>query len=306
VEVCGDGLDHDGDGLVDEGCPAPTPLGSPQRLTARVRQSSIAFAWLAPVTGAAATGYVLEAGLAPGQTTYRVPVAQTSLRVTDVGRGRYYVRVRAVAGAVTGPASNEVVVTVGCTTAPASPAQLTTAANGPLVTFAWTDPDGCSDTIYTLSVGTAPGAADLGRLDLSETSLSATLPPGVYYARVASRHAFGSSPAGPEVRLEVTALPCAAPAVAMRLTGRADASAVALAWSPLDETAAIAADLLSPVSYVLEAGTRRGAADLVATDVGRALSLVTTAPPGRYFVRIRPRHACGVGAPSNELVLDVG
>jgi hypothetical protein len=35
------------------------------------------------------------------------------------------------------------------------------------------------------------------------------------------------------------------------------------------------------------------------------LALVTVAPPGRYVVRVRARSASGVGAPSNEVVVNV-
>jgi len=56
------------------------------------------------------------------------------------------------------------------------------------------------------------------------------------------------------------------------------------------------------VAYIVEAGTRPGGADVTTIDVG-----LTTAKdffqvkPGTYYVRVRARNACGIGAPSNEL-----
>jgi hypothetical protein len=59
---------------------------------------------------------------------------------------------------------------------------------------------------------------------------------------------------------------------------------------------------------VLEAGSFTGAANLANIDT---LSTATSffAPgvgSGTYFVRVRAKNACGVSAPSNEIVVPVG
>jgi hypothetical protein len=57
-------------------------------------------------------------------------------------------------------------------------------------------------------------------------------------------------------------------------------------------------------TYVLEAGTGEGKND-VGTFVaaGNATSMDRQAPPGRYFVRLFARNACGTSLASNELVV---
>lgn len=39
-------------------------------------------------------------------------------------------------------------------------------------------------------------------------------------------------------------------------------------------------------------------------ELATALS-IASAPPGRYYVRVRAVNATGTGAPSNELVIDI-
>jgi hypothetical protein len=108
-------IDNDGDGEVDEGCasaPAQLP-GAPTRLRRQVSGSTVNLSWMAPISGAALTGYVVEVGVSPGATSYSVPLSpQTTLSAPNVGPGRYYVRVRAANDSGLRPASNEVLVRV--------------------------------------------------------------------------------------------------------------------------------------------------------------------------------------------------
>ena len=57
-------------------------------------------------------------------------------------------------------------------------------------------------------------------------------------------------------------------------------------------------------SYVIEAGSGTGQANLVSFDTGTASpTLTANAPPGSYFVRVRGKNGCGVGPASNEVLL---
>ena len=58
------------------------------------------------------------------------------------------------------------------------------------------------------------------------------------------------------------------------------------------------------VDYVLEAGSAPGLRDLYSAVIG-SHSLVTSAPPGRYFVRVRARNRAGTSDPSNEVLIEV-
>jgi len=57
--------------------------------------------------------------------------------------------------------------------------------------------------------------------------------------------------------------------------------------------------------YLVEVGSQSGASDLLVAPVGNTTSVGTLAPPGRYYVRIRGRNACGLTAASNELLVVV-
>lgn len=70
---------------------------------------------------------------------------------------------------------------------------------------------------------------------------------------------------------------------------------VSLAWAP----SAGAAD------YVIEVGSGPGLSNILVTGVGAGTALSTMAPPGVYFARMRGRGACGLGPPSNEIVVTV-
>jgi hypothetical protein len=57
--------------------------------------------------------------------------------------------------------------------------------------------------------------------------------------------------------------------------------------------------------YIVEAGSVPGARDLYNASVGALPSLVTQAPAGRYYVRVRARNTSGMSGPSNEVVVGV-
>jgi hypothetical protein len=73
---------------------------------------------------------------------------------------------------------------------------------------------------------------------------------------------------------------------------------VVLAWLP---------GANGPTSYVVEAGSSPGLANLANSDVGLTTTLTATGVgAGTYYVRMRARNACGVSGPSNEVVVRVG
>lgn len=95
------------------GCGAA--LVAPQSLVGSVSGLAVALSWT-PVLGA--TGYLVEAGSAPGLANLAaLPLVATSLAGT-VPAGTYYVRVRALSACGVGDASNEVVLRVGATPPP--------------------------------------------------------------------------------------------------------------------------------------------------------------------------------------------
>lgn len=86
-----------------------------------------------------------------------------------------------------------------------------------------------------------------------------------------------------------------APGAPTGLTGLVNGLSVGLWW-----TRAAGAQ-----SYLLEAGSASGLADVFAGDIGAATAIDATAPAGRYYVRVRGLNAFGMGPASNEIQLQL-
>jgi sugar lactone lactonase YvrE len=83
------------------------------------------------------------------------------------------------------------------------------------------------------------------------------------------------------------------------LTASVAGRTVTLTWSPPSGD--------PPTSYVIEAGSASGRADLANLDTGSpsATFAATDVPPGTYFIRVRARSAGGTSGPSNEAVVTI-
>ena len=90
------------------------------------------------------------------------------------------------------------------------------------------------------------------------------------------------------------AVGCAAPGTVSPLGYTVNGRQVVLTWN----ASAGATD------YMLEAGTSSGASNVFTVPTA-ATSLSATAPPNTYYVRVRPRNACGSGRSSNEVSFTV-
>jgi hypothetical protein len=186
-------------------------------------------------------------------------------------------------------------------TAPTAPVGLRSTVVGNTVTVAWDEvlsnsrlPTAVS---YILQVGSAPGAANLFNVSVgSLTTASGVVPVGTYYWRVIATNSAGASPPSADAQFVVGE--CRGPGVPEHFTFSVSARTVALAWNAASTGNA-------PSTYVVEAGSGPTLANLLSTPVGAVTSVVTTAPPGTYYVRVRAQNACGTSAPSNEQVIVV-
>jgi Tol biopolymer transport system component len=94
--------------VVGGGC--PLPLG-PSNLTGSVSGQSVSLSWVAAAGGI--TGYVLEAGSAPGLANVgQFDIGPGTALSAVAPPGTYFVRVRARSGCGLGPASNELTLTI--------------------------------------------------------------------------------------------------------------------------------------------------------------------------------------------------
>lgn len=263
---------------------APTLSGASAGLTA-------ALTWSPSASGGALADYYLEAGDAHGASnlaSVAVPGSATSYTATAPA-GTYYVRVRARNACGSMP-SNEVVLTlVPSCAAPGAPGIPVATVAGSNVSVSWSP--GSEATAHVFEAGSLPGLANLVSTLTQEPGVSAQAPPGVYFVRARGWNACGTGPASPETMIAVG---CQAPGPVSPLSYAVNGHLVSFTWA----TSSAATD------YVLEAGTSSGTADIAQLPVG-APWLAATAPSGTYYVRVRPRNACGSGWWSNQVVITV-
>ncbi|MEZ5293736.1 MAG: fibronectin type III domain-containing protein [Vicinamibacterales bacterium] len=178
---------------------------------------------------------------------------------------------------------------------PLAPTRLQATVTGSSVLISWlASPDATS---YQLEAGTTTGAANLFVGDIGAgTQLPVTVPHGIYFVRLRTKRGALIGPATPELTFTVGTPTCTAPPPAP--AGHAVATGgplVDLVWGS------------SPgaTSYLLEAGTATGIANLASVDLGNRLSFQVTAPPLSLFTRVRAVNACGMSPVSNEAAFTV-
>jgi hypothetical protein len=193
-----------------------------------------------------------------------------------------------------------------CLGVPAPPFNLAAIVTGTAVDLSWEwMSGGLPIDEFQLEAGSIPGAVDRAVVRLSGSVRSvriAGVPPATYYVRLRSVSGAGISASSNEIAVTVCgAAPCApSPGPPLNVTVSVVGRDVLLQWS-----APVTGG--PPASYVLEAGTAPGAANLGSFDTGStAQALVVPAvPPGTYFARIRARNGSGLGPPSHEVVVVV-
>jgi hypothetical protein len=280
---------------------------SPTDLSVRVTGSTVRFAWQIAEPMAMSRSW-LEVGTARGAANlaqFDTDSATTSMTVTNVPPGAYFVRVRIENATGKSHPSNEVPFTIGgaaCSQPLGAPTALIGTVSGTEVKLTWQAPTtGCAPTAYVIEAGSASGLSDLIAFSTgtSATSFSGSgVANGTYFVRVrASNEGVSSAPSN-EVRLAVGPSQCTAPPSApTSLTASVLDSSVTLRWGAV----------AGVTTYLVEAGSVSGASNLAASATGNAATaLQATAPNGTYYVRIRARNACGTSPASDELVVTVG
>ncbi len=282
--------------------------GPPIALSRSVAGSTLSLSWTAPMAGGPPTAYTIEAGSAPGLSnlaSFSTGNVLTSFSASSVANGVYYVRVRATNSAGTGGPSNEVSAVVG-PPAPGAPSGLTWSSAGSSISLTWTPPStGGAPTSYTVEAGSSTGLANLATLTTGNTATSfasSGVGNGTYFVRVKATNTGGTSGPSNEVALVVgcTAAPGAPSALH---TNQNNGGTVQFGWTAPTFTGTSN----GPTTYVLEAGTDPGLANLAVVDLGGPGTTVTFGGigSGTYFVRVKSRNMCGTSAASNEYTLVV-
>jgi len=188
------------------------------------------------------------------------------------------------------------------TSAPGTPTGLITSSSGSTVFLSWAAPSsGGTATAYTIEAGSSPGLANLANFSTGNTATSFSaggVGAGAYYVRVRATNSSGRSAASNESLLTVGGACTAAPPPpgAFTLTGNSNHT-VSFSWGAS----------ASATTYIIEAGSAPGAANLANANLGSSATSATFpgVGSGTYFVRLRAQNTCGTSGVSNEVTLVV-
>jgi hypothetical protein len=271
--------------------------GPPSALAASVQESRVTLTWQAPASGGAPTGYVVEAGTAPGLSDLAtVAVGQAlTFSTTGVAFGRYFVRVRAMNASGASSPSNEVVVTVGCAGPPGQPTTPVVSGSAPNIVLTWAPGSGPTPESYRVHAGTVPGVYALGTFVAASAGLAATVAPGTYFVAVHAVNACGASALSGEAIVIAGAPPPGGPTA---LTASVSGHTVTFTWTAASGTV---------LDYVLDAGNVPDRWNLlIGTSLGAATSAVFSAvPAGTFYVRVRAVNGNGSSPASNTVLVTV-
>ncbi len=252
----------------------------------------------------ARTGVRLEVGSAEGASDLYaedLPASQTTLS-SPAPPGRYFARVRSLAGSSVSPPSDDVSFAVG-SGVPAAALDVTAAVERTRLTFAWRPPSTGSPQAYVLEAGSSEGKRDLAVVPIAgdATSFVVEAPPGRYWARLFAVNGTTRSAPGTELRI-VMAPEDTCPGVPYApegLTATVSGNAVTLSWRSSSLFG------LPPDGYRILVGSTPGQRNLGTIDAGPALTLSGPAPAGTYYVSVVAVGLCGESPLSNVVAVVV-
>jgi len=284
--------------LAVEGC-LPRAIPAPTDLQVTQSGATLSFAWTLPAAPTR-TAVRLEVGTAAGRAdlvTLDLPPDQQTFS-TPAPPGRYFARVRALAGAATSLTTPDVSFAVGPPAVPASPLDFSAVTGGATVTFAWQPPSTGAPPQYELQVGSREGARDLAAIAMpgAATSWSVVAPVSTYWTRLVAVNAAGRSAPSNEVFLDLWPKQSCSTVPPVNLAATVVNRVVSFTWAyPADATD-------EPPRLV--AGSAPGLSDLASIQVPPyATSFSVAAPPGTYYVRLVV--GCFTTASSNEVLVAV-
>ncbi len=273
----------------------PRAVAAPTDLRVVQAAASISFTWTLPVSPAR-TGVRLEVGSVEGRAdlfSLDLPAGQQSF-AASAPRGRYFGRVRALAGAATSLTTPDVSFAVGPPDVPAAPLDFSVVADGPRVTFAWQPPSTGAPPRYELEAGTAEGRRDLAVLPLdgASTFFSVIAPVGRYWTHLVAVNDAGRSAASNDAFIDLVPPQTCGTSPPQNLAATVAGRVVTLTWQ-------LPADGSDDVPRIV-VGSAPGLSDIGSLDAPPyATAFSVAAPPGTYYVRLVV--GCFTTASSNEV-----
>ena len=175
-------------------------------------------------------------------------------------------------------------------------------SDGP-VSLTWQAGGDMAPDAFRIEAGSAPGLTDRAiinvpwgpRQGLAAQFAASGVAPGVYYLRVRATTNAITSDASNEVVVRVGQSACPIPDAPSNVVVHVDHSVVSLAWDGPPPESALAA------GYVIEAGNMPGAPNVAILTLLQSTQISVSAPPGRYYVRMRSLGQCGSSEPSPEV-----
>lgn len=283
-------------GLVLMLCVSTASAQTAPELSATVNLSDVTLTWTA-VPGATSYEFFTLVG---AQLVGPIGVGNVLTRtLPGVPNGVYQVAVRAANGAVKGPFSNILTLTVTGLPAvpPAAPTDLTAAISGNSVLLSWNLAAPSTLAGLLLQVGSSTGASDMGvfPIRVSTSAFLGTVPNGNYFMRLIAIGSGGPSPASNELNLAVPS--CVAPTT-LPFTASSTNGLVQGSWPTIP----------GATGYRLAASsTPGGAPDLGSFSIPANQTSFSHfgAPTGTYYLTLHATLSCGPTVSSLEVAVDV-
>ncbi|MGE0363227.1 MAG: Ig-like domain-containing protein [Vicinamibacterales bacterium] len=270
----------------------PDPQPPSQLRVDAVTGTTVTLRWRPPAIGPAPTGYVLEGGLAPGQTAQALAAGPAPVLTFQAPRGSFFIRMRTLAGADVSAPSNEVPLYVDVPVPPSAPTGLTAMVNGSTLALAWrnTFEGGAPTALQLVVAGALEGVVPL---PLRDSIAFANVPPGEYKIGLRALNGAGTSSPTSGIQVIVPAACTGAPAAPIDVLVYRVGRTVHVIWDPAASGAAATHYRLAVT------GSFAGSLDVAA----RAFS--ANAPPGTYAIGVAAVNACGTSAATAPIAVVV-
>jgi hypothetical protein len=182
--------------------------------------------------------------------------------------------------------------------APGAPGNLQSTVSGTTVVLTWNASAAGAVTGYLVEASVVPGGANVATLPVVGTSLTVpNVPPGTYFVRVRALNGAAQSAPSNEVTVSVVTTGCPGPPTAPIVSIGATGLQVNASWSSGPGCPA--------TSFVLQAGSAPGLANIAQINMGGQLSVAAMVPAGNYYVRVIGSNQFGTSPPSEDLLMRV-